>query len=142
MFELFDGNAFTKILHFYLGYTNQQLNDLEAAKKSYEEALRIDPKYFDAQLFLSRIMYMDVVKIKKEIGALGFSAADKKKREDLDKILVQKLKTALPYWEKAEQINNSDRDVLDALYSIYGDLDMQEQLKRVEKKMKELGYDN
>jgi hypothetical protein len=50
------------------------------------------------------------------------------------------LKIALPYWEKAEQINPNDQEVLDALYTIYSDLDMQDQSKRVEKKMKELGY--
>ena len=76
------------------------------------------------------------------MGQLGITAADKKKRFDLDKTLVEKLKQALPYWEKAEQLNPNDQEVLDALYSIYGDLDMQDQLARVSKKMKELGYDN
>lgn len=46
---------------------------------------------------------------------------------------------ALPYWEKAEKINPSDQDVLDVLYSIYTDLDMQDQVKRIEKRYKELG---
>ena len=129
-----------KILHFYLGYTNATLNNVEAAKKNYEDALKIDPQYFEAQFYLARLMYLDAANIKKEMNNLGISAADKKKRFDLDKVLVEKLKIALPYWEKAEKLNEKDQDVLDVLYSIYGDLDMQDQAKRVEKKIKELGY--
>jgi tetratricopeptide (TPR) repeat protein len=131
-----------KILHFYLGYANSQTGNTEAAKKNYEDALKIDPAYFDAQLFLAKLMYADALAIKKQMGQLGISADDKKKRFELDKVLVEKLKVALPYWEKAEKMNPSDQETLDALYSIYGDLDMQDQLARIEKRYKELGYDN
>ncbi|HYF68964.1 MAG TPA: tetratricopeptide repeat protein [Ohtaekwangia sp.] len=130
-----------KILHFYLGYANATLNDVEAAKKNYTEALRIDPQYFEAQFYLARLMYLEADKIKKEMANLGITAADKKKRFELDKQLVEKLKVALPYWEKAEKINPSDQDVLDVLYSIYTDLDMQDQIKRIEKRYKELGME-
>ena len=107
-----------KILHFYLGYTNATLNNVEAAKKNYEDALKIDPQYFEAQFYLARLMYQDAANIKKEMNNLGISAADKKKRFDLDKVLVEKLKVALPYWEKAEKLNDKDQDVLDVLYFI------------------------
>jgi tetratricopeptide (TPR) repeat protein len=130
-----------KILHFYLGYANSQMNDIAGAKKHYEEALKIDPNYFEAQLYLAKLMYADAVAIKKQMGQLGISAEDKKKKFELDKVLVEKLKATLPYFEKAEKINGNDQEVLDALYSIYSDLDMQDQLKRVEKKAQELGYD-
>jgi tetratricopeptide (TPR) repeat protein len=131
-----------KILHFYLGYANAQMNNVDAAKKNYEDALKIDPKYFEAQFYLAKLVYADAIAIKKQMGQLGISADDKKKRFALDKVLVEKLKVALPYWEKAEQINGNDQEVLDTLYTIYGDLDMQDQVKRIEKKFKELGYDN
>jgi tetratricopeptide (TPR) repeat protein len=131
-----------KILHFYLGYANAQMNNVDAAKKNYEDALKLDPKYFEAQFYLAKLIYSDALAIKKQMGQLGISAEDKKKRFDLDKVLVEKLKIALPYWEKAEQINGNDQEVLDTLYTIYGDLDMQDQVKRIEKKFKELGYDN
>jgi len=73
---------------------------------------------------------------------LGISAADKKKKLDLDKVLVEKLKLALPYWEKAEKLKPDDQEVLDTLSGIYVDLDMQDQIKRVEKRYKELGLEN
>jgi tetratricopeptide (TPR) repeat protein len=130
-----------KILHFYLGYANQNLGNLEEAKKNYEDALKIDGQYFEAQFYLARLMYADAAAIKKQMADLGISAEDKKKRFELDKTLVEKLKVALPYWEKAEKINPNDQDVLDALYSIYGDLDMPEEAKRIEAKYKQLGYE-
>jgi tetratricopeptide (TPR) repeat protein len=131
-----------KILHFYLGYANASLNDMVTAKKNYEDALKIDPQYFEAQLYLAKLMYTDAANIKKEMSNLGISAADKKKKLDLDKTLVEKLKAALPYWEKAEKVKPDDQEVLDVLYAIYTDLDMQEQIKRVDKRYKELGIDN
>lgn len=131
-----------KILHFYLGYANATMGNVDAAKKNYEDALRIDPQYFEAQFYLARLIYSDALTVKKQMGQLGISADDKKKRFELDKVLVEKLKVALPYWEKAEKMNPNDQEVLDTLYAIYGDLDLQDQVKRIEKKYKELGYDN
>ena len=131
-----------KILHFYLGYANASLNNVAEAKKNYEAALKIDPQYFEASLYLAKLMITDAVAIKKDMANLGISAADKKKKFDLDKVLVEKLKLALPYWESAEKIKPDDQEVLDTLYGIYTDLDMQDQLKRIEKRYKELGMDN
>lgn len=131
-----------KVLHFYLGYANATLNESEAAIKNYQEALRIDPKYFEAQLFLAKEMFKPAAVIKKEMANLGISEADRKKRFELDKILVEKLKVALPHWEQAERINPSDQEVLDQLYSIYGDLGMDAQVKRIEARYKELGMNN
>jgi tetratricopeptide (TPR) repeat protein len=47
-----------KILHFYLGYANASLNLVPEAKKNYEEALRIDPQYFEAQHLSKPFMQM------------------------------------------------------------------------------------
>jgi hypothetical protein len=76
------------------------------------------------------------------MASLGISAADKKKKFDLDKVLVEKLKVAQPYWEKAEQLNQKDQEVVDVLFSIYQDLGNEPGMKRLEKKYKEMGVDN
>lgn len=131
-----------KILHFYLGYVNASLNNVEVAKKNYQDALKIDPKYFEAQLYLAKLMYAEAEAIKRQMAALGISDADRKKKFELDKVLVEKLKIALPYWEQAEKINPSDQEVLDRLYTIYGDLDNRAQVQRIEKRYKELGMDS
>jgi tetratricopeptide (TPR) repeat protein len=131
-----------KILYFYLGYVNSSLGKTEEAIKNYQEALRVDPTYFDAQLMLAKENYKQAAAIKKEMSILGISDADRKKKLELDGKLVNELKMALPYWEKAEKLNPSDEEVLDALSSIYGDLGMQSQAQRIQKRYKELGLDN
>ncbi|MDH4090065.1 MAG: tetratricopeptide repeat protein [Cyclobacteriaceae bacterium] len=130
-----------KILHFYLGYANSSLQNFDAAKKNYEDALQIDPNYFEAQLYLAKLMYKDAAEIKVAMSNLGISAEDKKKRFELDSKLVAKLEQALPYWEKAEKLNPDDQEVLDTLYSIYTDLDIQPKLKHIMSRYKELGME-
>jgi tetratricopeptide (TPR) repeat protein len=65
-----------KLLYFYLGYANSALDDFAGARKNYEEALRIDPNYFDAQFYLAKIMYKDAADIKAQMAGLGITAAD------------------------------------------------------------------
>jgi len=130
------------VLHYFLAFTNFKMGNYEAAKASCENALKIDPNSFDAQLLLAKAYYVDAELIKKQMANLGITEADKKKKFELDKVYVEKLKIALPHWEKAEKINPSDTEVLDALYLIYGDLDNQAGIKRIEKRYKELGLDN
>ncbi|HEU5291704.1 MAG TPA: hypothetical protein VFU05_13735, partial [Cyclobacteriaceae bacterium] len=130
-----------KVLHFFLGYINTRQNKLADARKNFEAALKIDPKYFDAQVYLAKLVGEDAKVIKRQINALGITAADKKKKMELDGVYVQKLKVALPEWEKAEKLNPSDEEVLSELYSIYSDLGNDAQVQRIEKRMKELGID-
>ena len=131
-----------KIYHFYLGYVNSKLEMWDAAKKNFEDALKIDPTYFDAQYYLAQIYYIDATKVKKQMDDLGISAEDRKKKLDLDKMLVEKYRKALPYWEKAEKMNPSDTDVLDKLSTIYYYLGDEAQEKRVGNRLKELGVEN
>lgn len=130
-----------KTLVFYLGYVNSKLEKFDEAKVNFADALKIDPMYFDAQYYLAQIYLIDAEKIKQEMNNLGISDADKKKKMALDKVLVEKYKIAMPYWEKAEKLNPSDIDVLDKLSIIYYYLGEDTKSARVEKRMKELGID-
>jgi tetratricopeptide (TPR) repeat protein len=118
---------------------NSRLENWDASKKNFEDALKIDPAYFDAQYHLAQIFYSDAVKVKKQMDALGISAADKKKKVELDKILVEKFKLAVPYMENAEKLNPSDTDVLEKLSNMYYNLGEDAKLDRVSKRLKELG---
>jgi tetratricopeptide (TPR) repeat protein len=129
------------ILHFYLGYVNYKLMKTEDARRNFETSIKLDPKYFDAHLFLAKLMYEDAYNIKKEMNSLGISEKDKKRKFELDKVYMEKLKVSLPYWENAEKVKPDDQEVLDALYAIYLDLDMTAQVKRIEKRYKELGIE-
>lgn len=134
-------NPENKVLHFFLGYINTRQNNLAEAKKNFEAALKIDPKYFEAQVYMAKLVGEEAKIIKRQINALGITAADKKKKMELDGVYVEKLKVALPYWVQAEKLNPSDEEVLSELYSIYSDLGNDAQVQRLEKRMKELGID-
>ena len=131
-----------KTLQFYLGYVNSKLDKFDDAKKNFEAALKIDPTFFDAQYYLAQLYLIEADKIKREMNNLGITAADKKKKMELDAELVKRYKEALPYWEKAEKLNPSETDVLDKLSIIYYYLGEDTKAARVEKRLKELGVDN
>jgi len=128
-----------KETRYFLGVINQQMGSNDEARKWYEEAIKLDPKYFEPRIAVAELVYLEAKKIKAEMNQLGITADDKKKRFELDKVLVESLKKALPYWETCEKISPDDEKVLDNLYSIYSDLDMQSQVSRIEKRMKALG---
>ncbi len=127
-----------KTYHFYLGYVNSKLENWDQARASFEKALKADPSYFDAQYYLAQVYLIDASKVADQMKNLGISAADKKKQAELDKILVQKYKEALPHWEKAEKLRPNDLDVLDRLRTIYYYLGDDANEKRVEAKLKTL----
>ena len=124
---------------YFLGVINQRLEDNATARKWYEEAVKVNPQYFEPRLAIAELVHFEAKKVKQEMNNLGITAEDKKKRFELDKVLVENLKKALPYWEAAENLSPDDEKVLDNLYSIYSDLDMQSQMARIQKKMKSLG---
>jgi hypothetical protein len=131
-----------KILHFYLGYTNSKMEKWEEAKKNFADALRIDPSYFDAQYYLAQIYLIDANKIREQLKSLGMSAADKKKAAELDKLLVEKYRVALPHWEKAEKMNPKDVEVVDRLRTIYYYLGDDAKEKQMTARLKELNVEN
>lgn len=127
-----------KTYHFYLGYVNSKLEKWEDARKNFNDALRLDPSYFDAQYYLAQIYLIDASKVMDQLKNLGITAADKKKQAELDKLLVEKYRVALPHWEKAEKLRPNDLDVLDRLRTIYYYLGDDANEKRVSSKLKSL----
>ncbi len=124
---------------YFLGVISQQMNDDVDARKWYDESVKIDPNYFEPRVAIAELVYFEAKKVKAEMNNLGISAEDKKKRLALDNVYVEKLKVSLPYWEVCEKLSPDEPKVLDNLYAIYVDLDIQAQAARIEKKMKALG---
>jgi len=124
---------------YFLGVISNELKDPVEARKWYEEAIKLDSKYFEPQLGLAEVVYMDAKAIKDQMNQLGNSKEDFQKKVALDKAYQDKLRVALPYWEKCEKLSPDEGKVLDVLYMIYSDLEMTAQVTRVEKRMKTLG---
>jgi tetratricopeptide (TPR) repeat protein len=124
---------------YYLGVINTELKDFEAARKWYDEAVKIDPNYFEANYGIAELVHLDAKKVKQEMNQLGIKPEEKKKKFELDKVYVEKLKAVAPYYEKCEKLNPDDAKTLDNLYEIYKDLGEDAKVAKIEKKMKTLG---
>ncbi len=132
-------NPEDKESRYYLGVINMELGDLTSAQSWYDEAIKLDPKYFEPQIAKAEIIYGDAKKVKSEMNQLGNSKDDFKKKVELDKLYQEKLRVALPYWEALEKMSPDDGKVLDNLYLMYNDLEITAQVTRIEKRMKALG---
>ncbi|MEK6782156.1 MAG: tetratricopeptide repeat protein [Bacteroidota bacterium] len=132
-------NPNDKEARYFCGVITNELGNQAAAKNWFEEALKLDPKYFEAHLALAELVYLDAKKVKNDMNQLGNSKEDFKKKLDLDKQYQEKLRVSLPYWEACEKLSPDDPKVLDNLYLMYTDLEMTDKVARIEKKMKALG---
>ncbi len=139
MIKQANANPNDKESRYYLGIISNELKQGDEAKKWFEESIKLDAKYFEPQLGLAELYYLDAKKIKDEMNQLGNSKDDFAKKVALDKQYQEKLKVALPYFEKCEKLSPDESKVLDVLYLIYTDLEMNAQVTRIEKKMKALG---
>jgi tetratricopeptide (TPR) repeat protein len=134
--------------HYYLGYVNRQLNNLEASRKNFNDALKNNPNYFEAQYELATTYLIDVEKTTKEINALGISQADTKKKPALVQKRVKESEVALPYLEKAEKMVTKDtnKEVEIELYQrlslLYYYIADDKNSDRVAKKLKALGVED
>jgi tetratricopeptide (TPR) repeat protein len=132
-----------KILHFYLGYANTRTENIDDARKHFQEALKIDPSYFEAQFYLANTYLVDVDKTSKELSSVPNTAQFSKKRSELVQKRVKESEIAIPYLEKAEKMQAPDKDsqieVLQKLGQLYYYTADDKNSARVEKKLKELG---
>jgi tetratricopeptide (TPR) repeat protein len=129
--------------HFYLGYVNSQLGNMEPARVNFTDALKLKPDYFEAQYYLANTYLIEVDKTTKEINNLGISAADNKKKPALVQKRVKDSETALPFLEKAEKMKIPSKDMeielLQKLKLLYYYVADDKNLDRVSKKLKLLG---
>lgn len=133
------GDATDKESRYFLGVINMELKDYKEARRWFDEALKIDPKYFEPNLAVAELVFMDAKEVKQQMNQLGITKDDMKKRIELDKTYVEKLKVAQPYFENCEKLAPDDPKVLDNLLNIYSDLGNDAQVARITKRMKTLG---
>ncbi len=132
---------------YFLGLICNELKDIDGAKHWMEEAIKVDPDYFEANLVLAKLTYADAQKVRNDRNAInGSKPDDLKKRQELFLKIPVKLKESLPYWEKCVAINSADQDGLYGLLSIYSDLSLSDEsynakIGDLKKKMKALGLE-
>jgi tetratricopeptide (TPR) repeat protein len=117
--------------HLNLGILHDQTGDKEKAAASYKRALEVEPDNFDANLSLGVLSYNRGADLSKKINDMDLKTYQKEGKK-LEEELKVHFKEALPYFEKAYQLNPSDMSVLQPLASIYNILDMKDKRTKIE----------
>jgi tetratricopeptide (TPR) repeat protein len=122
-----------KTLYFAEGSLFDKVGKPDSAKASYEEALKIDPEYFDATYNLGVFYYNSAVKLYEEAN----KESDNKKYLDKKAIADEELKKAVPIMERAHHINATDAGTMQTLKTLYYRLKMDDKLKQIKQELGE-----
>lgn len=94
---------------------------LDSARKYIQVALDINPKHFDAVYMMGALEYNRAAELASEMNALAddYSKEGTKKYEAKKTEMMTQFEKALPYFERAENINSKDVNTLIALREIW-----------------------
>ncbi len=123
-----------KSLHFALGHLFDKKGDYEKSIAAYEEAINIDPEYTDALFNYGIVTFNKAVSEHDKANLIEDNAEYEKARDDANEYF----KKALPYLEKAHELESKDFNTLDALAVIYYRLQMMDKREIILKKIEEL----
>ena len=116
-------------LIFNLGVTSANAGKLDEAEKYYRKVIDIKPDYVNAYLNLADLILKPDAKLVEQINKLNNSPKDAK-QFDVLKLERQKLfNKALPFLEKAHQLDPKNDVVKSNLKSVYGFLEMTDKIK-------------
>ena len=123
-------------LVFNLGVSSYNAKNLVEAETYYKRAIEIKPDYVNAYLNLAILKLDADKKLFEEIQKLGNSEKDNKRYEVLKKQREAVFASALPYLEKASELDATNEEVKGTLLSVYRALEMTEKAKALKAKMK------
>ena len=113
---------------------NTDVYDADKARKFYEDALKINPNYYDA-IYNIGVLYTGMANkyIEQANEITGFSKKEQEQYNGLIEQANELLRTGLPYLQQAYEAQPSD-DVKNVLRSIYVKLNMMEEVKALDNK--------
>ncbi len=126
-------------LYYNLAYLSEQTGENDQAVEYYKKAVEIDPEYFDATFNLAVNYYNQAAEILKKANEMDLRTYQKEGKK-IEEEAQAEFSNALPYLEKAHEINPEDQVVLETLQTVYVQLKMNDKAEAVHKKMEELGY--
>jgi tetratricopeptide (TPR) repeat protein len=123
-------------LVFNLGVISYNAKNIVDAEKYYKRTIEIKPDYVSAYLNLAILKLDGDKKLFEEIQKLGNSEKDNKRYEVLKKQREAVFSSALPFLEKASELDASNEEVKNTLLSVYRALEMTEKAKALKAQMK------
>ena len=126
-------------LYYNLAYISEQTGDNDEALTYYKKAIEVDPEYFDATFNVAVNYYNRAAEILKKANEMDLRTYQKEGKKIEEEARTEFAK-ALPYLEKAHEIKDEDKVVLETLQTVYVQLKMNDKAESVYKKMEALGY--
>jgi tetratricopeptide (TPR) repeat protein len=120
-------------LYLNKGILAEQLNKPAEAEASYKKAIELNPGLFDAQYNMGTFYYNQGVEMNRKANDIK----DNAKYEAAKKQADEKFKVALPYLEKAFELNRKDTGVLQSLKVLYSRAGNQEKVNMINKAIEE-----
>ncbi|MEO1437826.1 MAG: tetratricopeptide repeat protein, partial [Bacteroidota bacterium] len=128
-----------EVLQFNLGFTHEQLGDMQSAAQAYEKAVALSPEYFEPIYNLGALYFNHAAELFKTTKASNNNNYESKvaAKEEARKAL----QLALPYLEKAAILRPHDSVIWHSLSIIYSRLGMSEKAEAASLKLEELQGD-
>ena len=108
------------ILYYNLGVVNGNEGKRDAAIDYYKKAIELDPTYEATYLNLSSVILEGEADIVDQMNALGTSAADNRKYDQLKAKREGLFLEAVPFLEQLVKINPKNTDAITTLKNIFG----------------------
>ncbi|WP_372772341.1 tetratricopeptide repeat protein [Mangrovibacterium sp.] len=122
--------------YFAKGALNDKLGDTEKAISAYEKAIELKDDYFDAYYNLGAIYYNKGVK---QLDVANSVPTNKPDQYEAEKAKADvEFTKAIPFMEKASEINAEDTYSLESLKQLYYRLKMMDKFDEVNKKLEDL----
>jgi tetratricopeptide (TPR) repeat protein len=118
-------------LHFASGVTFDRLGKKPESEASYKKAIEVKPDYFDAYYNLGALYFNQA----KELLDKANAEKDDKKYQAGKKIADAAFENALPYLEKAHQLDPKDVSTMISLKGLYAQLNRMDKFKEIKQKL-------
>jgi tetratricopeptide (TPR) repeat protein len=121
--------------YFAEGTLFDKLNRFEDAKKSYEYCLELDSNYFNAYYNLGVLFYNNAVKMYEEANKLN----EIDEYEQAKAFADDEIAKALPYIEKAHEIDPDDIESMRTLKTLYYRMKLDDKYEKIIKELEAKG---
>lgn len=121
-------------LYFAEGFLFEKLEEFDKAIDSYQKAIDVNPEYFDALYNIGAAYYNKAVREFEKANEIMENKAYIVARDAATETLAK----AVPYMERAHEVNPDEKLVLETLKTLYYRLQMDDKLKVIEEKLEKI----
>jgi tetratricopeptide (TPR) repeat protein len=126
--EAIEADPNNATFYFARGAIYNELGELDKAIEDYKKAIELDEKYFDAYYNLGALYFNQAAEYFNKIQTI----TDNTKYQEEKKKADEMFQKALPYLEKAHELNPTDKPTMQSLKQLYvrtGNMDKYNEIK-------------